>query len=102
MERKFPEPQAFTDKPRPAIQLHPVQSSQVKAIGYDPATKTLAVQFTRGAGAVYHYQGVEPETHQAFIDAESIGNFFGRHIKPLAFEKFAPPKEAEAEEAKAE
>lgn len=94
-------PQAVSERPRPNIPLTPVKSNQVAAVGYDRATKTLAVTFRRGSH-VYHYHGVEPETHQAFIGAESIGNFFGRHIKPLAFEKFAPPKEAEAEEAKAE
>ncbi len=96
-KRKFPEPAAYSGKPRPPIALTAVNSSQVRAIGYDPATKTLAVQFTRGAGAVYHYPNVEPETHAAFVGAESIGTFFGKHIKPLAFEKFAP-EQASAEE----
>lgn len=95
-KRKFAEPAAFSKNPRPAISLHPVESSQVRAIGYDAATKTLAVQFTRGAGAIYHYPNVEPETHKAFVGAESIGTFFGKHIKPLAFEKFAPEAEKAA------
>jgi hypothetical protein len=77
--------------------LQPVESSQVKAIGYDPATKTLAVQFSRGTGAIYHYPGVEPDTHQAFINADSIGRFFGANIKHLPFDKFA----AENDEAEA-
>lgn len=49
--KKFPEPQPFTDRERPQIALEPVESNQVGAIGYDPATKTLAVQFKRGASA---------------------------------------------------
>lgn len=77
-----------------AIPLTPVQSGQVKAVGYDSATKTLAVTFARGAGAVYHYPNVEPETHAAFISAESIGKFFGAHIQKLPFKKFAPPAAA--------
>lgn len=100
MTKTFPAPAAFSEKPRPPIALTPVVSNQVGAIGYDAATKTLAVQFTRGAGAIYHYGGVTPEQHAAFVGAESIGTHFGKHIKPLAFEKFAPPEKVKADEAK--
>lgn len=96
MAREYVAPAPFTDEPMPAIPLTPVTSNQVAAIGYDPATKTLAVTFTRGTGAVYHYPNVEPKTHADFIAAESIGRFFGAHIKSLPFKKFAPPKAQEA------
>lgn len=86
--KKYPEPQAFSTRARPAIALKPVQSSQVKAVGYDAQTQTLAVTFTHGAGAIYHYPNVTPEQHAAFIGADSIGVHFGKHIKHLAFEKF--------------
>ena len=86
--KKFPEPQPFTDKPRPQIALQPVESNQVGAIGYDPDTKILAVQFRRGARAIYHYPNVEPETYESFNGAESIGGYFGQHLKALPFEKF--------------
>lgn len=86
---------------RPPIQLEPVQSSQVKAIGYDAATQTLAVQFTHGAGAIYHYPNVAPEVHAAFVSSESIGKFFGKHIKPTTnFKKYpGTPVVAEPETA---
>lgn len=87
-EKKFPEPAAFSERPRPLIELHPVESNQVGAIGYDEATQTLAVQFKRGARAIYHYPDVTRETFEAFKGAESIGTFFGQHIKALPFEKF--------------
>lgn len=80
----------------PHIALTPVKSSQVAAVGYDPQTKTLAVTFTRGPGTIYHYPNVEPRTHQDFLRAESIGKFFGKHIKALPFKKFAPPAKAHA------
>jgi len=97
MPKTYAAPQAATDKPRPPIALVPVTSNQVKAIGYDPATETLAVTFTRGPGTVYHYPGVKPETHANFLKAESIGKFFGAHIKALPFEKFsADTEKAEA------
>lgn len=71
------------------IALAPVQSNQVKAIGYDAATKTLAVTFAHGPGTEYQYPNVEPELHAEFIAAESIGTFFGKRIKALPFKKFA-------------
>lgn len=97
--RKFPEPQAFSEKPRPAIALQPVDSGQVKAVGYDAATQTLAVQFRHGKQAIYHYPGVAPETHAAFIGAESLGSFFRDNLKALPFTKY--PAEPEAEKAEA-
>ena len=78
--------------PRPDISMQDVKSSQVKQVGYDPATKTLAVSFTRGAGAIYHYPNVSAEDHQKFLDADSLGVHFGQHIKTLPFEKFDPQK----------
>ncbi len=94
MEKKFPDPAPFSKKKRPAIALSGVKSSQVKAIGYDEATKTLAVQFNRGTGAIYHYPDVAKDTFAAFQKAESVGTFFGQHIKHLPFEKFAPEQES--------
>jgi hypothetical protein len=92
--KSYPAPAGFTDGPRPNIPLHPVVSSQVKAIGYHAGTKTLAVQFVHGVGAIYHYPNVEPKTHQDFVSAPSIGSYFGKHIKPLAFKKYRPEQEA--------
>ena len=95
-DKKFPEPQPFTDKPRPQIALQPVESHQIGKIGYDEATQTLAVQFKRGAMAIYHYPGVTPEQWAAFNAAESKGAHFGQHFKALAFEKFPNEPAAEA------
>jgi hypothetical protein len=72
------------------IPLTPVESSQINAIGYDAATHTLAVRFNGGKGTVYHYQGVSAETHEAFLAADSVGRFFGAHIKALPFTKHDP------------
>lgn len=91
MPKTFAEPQAFAEDEYVPIALTPVESSQVKAIGYDAARKTLAVTFTRGTGAIYHYPNVEPQVHADFIAAESIGSFFGKHIKSRAFKKYPAP-----------
>lgn len=90
-KKEWKPPQDFEEGDAPAIELKPVDSSQVAAIGHCPLTNTLAVTFTRGTGAVYHYPNVTAEQHAAFIDAESIGTHFGQHIKTLQFKKYRAP-----------
>ncbi len=67
-----------------SIALTPVKSSQLAAIGHDPATETLAIQFlTKGQpGNVYHYRNFTAAEYAAFASAESAGAHFGKHIKP--------------------
>lgn len=95
--KTFPAPQVAEEGERPQIPLVEVESNQVGAIGYDEATQTLAVRFKRGTGHIYHYPDVTPETHAAFISAESVGTFFGKHIKQLPFKKYQPDAEQKAE-----
>lgn len=108
MPRQFTAPAAFSDKPYTHIPMAQVASNQVASIGYDAGTKTLACQFARGPGHIYHYPAVEQETFDAFMAAESKGGFFKAHIKPLAFDKFpalgddtAPSSSPGADEAAA-
>lgn len=67
-----------------AIQLEPVTSSRLAAIGYDEETFTLAVRFPptkkSPAGKIYHYSGVSEEVFDDMKNAESIGVFFGETI----------------------
>lgn len=66
------------------ISLTPVQSSQIAAIGHDPNTNTLAVQFHGkgdAPGSIYHYSGFSADDYKAFSGAESKGSFFIRNIK---------------------
>lgn len=90
-----------TNEQRPAIDLTPVTSNQIKAVGYDAATKTLAITFTRGPGNVYTYDGIEPEAHEAFINAESLGKHFGEHIQVLPSKKYAPDPAPQVDQAAA-
>lgn len=64
----------------PAINLMPCESSQIKGYGYDAASRTLAIQF-RSNGATYHYSDVPPELVEDMKKAESVGSFFGKHIR---------------------
>lgn len=67
------------------ITLHPVESSQIHAVGHD-GNNTLAIQFKRkGEPAdIYHYSNFLEEEYRKFMEAESIGSHFGKHIKPHA------------------
>jgi hypothetical protein len=96
MAKNHTAPAPYDEEPYAPIPMTPVTSNQIRAIGYDEATKTLAVTFTRGNGAIYHYPNVEPKVYADFIAAESIGSFFGKHIKALPFKKFRAPEEAAA------
>ena len=96
MAKNFPAPAGFSKGPRPNIPMTPVSSSQLKAIGYDPATKALACQFVHGPGHLYVYPNVEPKVHAEFMAAKSIGKFFGQHIKALPFDKYRADEDAKA------
>lgn len=61
------------------ISMKPVKSSQIREIGHDPVTNTLAVRFN--TGSLYHYTGVDATKFSAFHATESIGSHFGKHIK---------------------
>lgn len=60
--------------------LTPVVSSNVAAVGHDPATSTLHVRFK--SGKTYAYHGVPAEKHQALLSAASIGVHLNKFIKP--------------------
>ena len=71
----------------PAIGLTPVESSQLEAFGYDPATSTLAIRFKGHGGkpgSLYHYANFGETDYAALRDAESKGSHFIRQIKPHA------------------
>jgi KTSC domain len=61
------------------IAMLPVSSSMASAVGYNNNEKILQVEFHNGA--VYQYEGVEPETWKDFYCADSVGSFFNEEIK---------------------
>ena len=61
------------------MKMHPMESSNIDAIGYDPAKSELHVRFT--SGATYAYSGVEQTVFNKFLAAGSPGGFFAAHVK---------------------
>lgn len=57
-----------------------VNSSSLRALGYDPEQQVLEVQFS--SGALYRYEAVPPEAVQALLEAGSLGRHFNQVFKP--------------------
>ena len=89
-----------------AIERRPVDSSQILNVGYDPASKLMAIQFksfSGEAGAVYGYENVEQEVADGFFREKdedgkkwSVGRHFGKTLKAdtkkYPYAKLAPAK----------
>ena len=61
------------------MKLTPVTSSNLKAIGYDAATKKLQVEFHNDT--LYEYSGVPSSIADGLFEASSHGQYFDRYIK---------------------
>jgi hypothetical protein len=62
-----------------SMQMAPVKSSNISAIGYDSATKELHVKFK--SGETYAYSNVDEKAHAALVGATSIGGHLNKAIK---------------------
>lgn len=56
-----------------------VSSSNIRSIGYDPASSILEVEFT--SGDVYQYFDVPENLYQQFFNASSHGQFLNDNIR---------------------
>ena len=61
------------------IERTPVQSSNVKSIGFHNDTNTLAVEFKDGS--VYHYHDVPKDVHEGLVTAKSVGGYIHANVK---------------------
>ena len=61
------------------MEMTPVTSSLIKAVGYDDEKEELHVQFHKGGE--YTYRGVTRPVYEAMMEAQSVGVFFLRNIK---------------------
>ncbi|WP_175984616.1 KTSC domain-containing protein [Burkholderia stabilis] len=69
-----------------AIEMKPVESSQIHSIGYDAESETLAVRFKGRVGeptSLYHYSKFTRANFDALKTADSIGSHIYKHIKPF-------------------
>jgi hypothetical protein len=59
--------------------MQPVESGHIKAIGHDPATQTMRVEFRKGAA--HDFAHVSVEKHADFMASESKGAHFNKHFR---------------------
>ena len=62
----------------PEMQM--VDSSNVEAVGFDPESGDIYVRFI--GGDTYVYSGVNEATFQELLNADSVGSYRNRVIKP--------------------
>ncbi len=60
-----------------------VQSSSILSVGYDPASRTLEVEFHNGH--VYRYDDVPPDVADGLHRATSLGADFNQVIKTAGY-----------------
>ena len=58
----------------------PIESKMIAQIGYDEETQVLGIQFANGA--IYEYDSIPLEQHEALLNSTSVGKHFNTHIKP--------------------
>jgi hypothetical protein len=60
------------------MQLVPIESSMLAAVGYERETRTLVVLFT--TGKAYEYYDVPEQVYQSLMAAESKGKYMNEMI----------------------
>jgi hypothetical protein len=61
------------------VEMIPVSSSNVQAIGYDEANQVLYVRFNNNS--LYRYQGVPIAEFFGLQNASSVGSYLNQNIK---------------------
>lgn len=62
------------------IEMQPVSSSLIAAVGHDAQTLTLFIQFKRG-GETWQYEEVPRVVYDDMIGSDSVGRFFLAKVK---------------------
>lgn len=65
------------------IEMVPVTSSQVAAVGYDAEAKELRVEFV--SGALYAYDDVPQSVFDNLKQSASVGSYFHSAVKNAGF-----------------
>jgi hypothetical protein len=62
-----------------SINMQPVKSSNIKAIGYDEGSETLQIQFKNGRA--YKYKDVPAIIFEALQHADSVGKYYFARVQ---------------------
>lgn len=69
------------------MELTPVQSSNIRAMGYEPDDENggrLQVEFQNGR--IYQYEGVEASVFEILMTSSSIGSAFTAFVKNAGYQ----------------
>lgn len=61
------------------MEMIPVRSSAIRAVGYDPVSGKLRITFEQGD--TYDFCGVPQHIHDGLMNAYSKGSFYNDHIR---------------------
>lgn len=61
------------------IKMMPVESSNVKCVGYDEENKNIHIELT--SGERYMYKNVPKKVFEDLLKASSIGSYINRYLK---------------------
>jgi len=61
------------------IDMTPVQSSNLAAVGYDAEARELTIEFV--SGETYVYEDIDPALYEGLMSAGSLGSFFYANIR---------------------
>ena len=65
--------------PKPDVFMDSVESSFIDSVGYDELGKRLIVRFK--SERIYEYQNVLRDLYLRFMESESKGSFYTKHIR---------------------
>jgi hypothetical protein len=71
------------------MKMHKIRSSNINAVGYDPAQRLLRITFRlrQGGESAYNYEDIDPQTYRELLESESPGRYFSAHIRGKPFIK---------------
>lgn len=69
----------FVNRKEDVIKMQSVTSSTIKAIGYEPVTEKLRIDFL--TGGTYDYPGVPASVYADLMTAPSHGRYFAAFIR---------------------
>lgn len=61
------------------IEMNPVESSNIQAVGYDQDKEVLVIDFN--SGTTYEYKNVPFDIFQGLMDADSVGSYFHKNVR---------------------
>ena len=63
------------------MRRRPVDSSDLRSVGYDSDTSTLEIEFH--SGGIYQYSNVPTSVYHSLLSAGSHGRYFHSYIKGI-------------------